>query len=52
VLIKGDILAKYFSTALQCYKDYNKGSLPDHIFIYRDGVGDAMRDMVINEELS
>jgi hypothetical protein len=25
--------------------------MPDHIFIYRDGVGDAMRQMVIDEEL-
>jgi len=25
--------------------------MPDHIFIYRDGVGDSMRQMVITEEL-
>ena len=25
--------------------------MPDHIFIYRDGVGDAMRQMVIDLEL-
>jgi predicted Zn-dependent protease with MMP-like domain len=24
-------------------KDFNNGDLPDHIFIYRDGVGDSMR---------
>jgi len=25
--------------------------MPDHIFIYRDGVGDSMRQMIIDEEL-
>lgn len=26
--------------------------MPEHIFIYRDGVGDSMRQMVIDEELN
>jgi len=26
--------------------------MPDHIFIYRDGVGDAMRDQVLDKELT
>lgn len=26
--------------------------MPDHIFIYRDGVGDAMRDQVLEKELT
>jgi len=25
--------------------------MPEHIFIYRDGVGDSMRQMVIDEEM-
>jgi hypothetical protein len=25
--------------------------MPNHIFIYRDGVGDSMRQQVINQEL-
>jgi len=26
--------------------------MPEHIFIYRDGVGDSMRQMVIDQELA
>jgi hypothetical protein len=44
-------LSEYFGSALKAYKDYNKKSLPDHIFIYRDGVGDSMRKQVIEYEL-
>lgn len=36
---------------MQAYRDFNEGSLPDHIFIYRDGVGDSMRKQVIQYEL-
>lgn len=51
-LIKGDILQDYFTQSFQCYRDFNKGDMPDHIFIYRDGVGDAMRQQVIDLELT
>lgn len=33
------------------FRDHNQGNLPDHIFIYRDGVGDSMRQQVIQHEL-
>jgi hypothetical protein len=42
-IISSNILQEYFGSALAAYKDFNGGSLPDHIFIYRDGVGDSMR---------
>jgi hypothetical protein len=44
-------LQEYFGCALSAYRDYNGGHLPDHIFIYRDGVGDSMRKQVIEFEL-
>lgn len=42
-IISSSILQDYFGSALKAYRDYNQGTLPDHIFIYRDGVGDSMR---------
>jgi hypothetical protein len=42
-IISSNILQEYFGCALAAYRDYNGGHLPDHIFIYRDGVGDSMR---------
>jgi aubergine-like protein len=51
-IISGNILQQYFQSSLQAYRDYNNGDVPDHIIIYRDGVGDSMRAMVINEELN
>jgi len=45
------VLQEYFGSALHAYRDYNNGELPDHIFIYRDGVGDSMRTQVIKYEL-
>jgi len=39
-IISGDILKQYYDSALTAYKDFNKGQLPEHIFIYRDGDGD------------
>lgn len=50
-IISSSILQQYYTGALQAYKQYNKGQLPDHIFIYRDGVGDSMRKQVIESEL-
>jgi hypothetical protein len=44
-------LQGYFKSAFQAFKDHNNGELPDHIFIYRDGVGDSMRQQVITYEL-
>lgn len=51
-IISSNILREYLFNSLQAYKDFNKGTLPDHIFIYRDGVGDAMRKLVLEKELS
>ena len=45
------MLQEYFKSAFQAFRDYNNGQLPDHIFIYRDGVGDSMRAQVIEHEL-
>jgi hypothetical protein len=45
------VLQEYFQNAFQAFRDHNAGTLPDHIFIYRDGVGDSMRSQVIQHEL-
>lgn len=45
------MLSDYFQRAFQAYRDFN-ATMPEHIFIYRDGVGDSMRQMVIDEELN
>jgi len=45
------VLQEYFKSAFQAFRDQNDGALPDHIFIYRDGVGDSMRAQVISHEL-
>lgn len=37
--------------AIDEYKMFNKGKDVEHIIIYRDGVGDGMRDLVRSEEL-
>lgn len=34
-----------------CYREFNNDKMPNHIFIYRDGVGDSMRQQVIDFEL-
>ena len=51
-LIESDVLQKYFLGSFDAYKEFNNGEMPDHIFIYRDGVGDAMRDQVLDKELT
>lgn len=38
--------------ALQTFKDRNKGSYPSKIIIYRDGVGEQMRDQIIAKEIT
>jgi len=50
-IISSTVLSDYFQRAFASYRDFN-GSMPEHIFIYRDGVGDSMRQMVIDEELN
>jgi hypothetical protein len=37
--------------ALACFDD-NHGDYPEHFIIYRDGVGDAMRRQVLQEEVT
>jgi hypothetical protein len=44
-------LQEYFKSAFQAFREFNNGALPDHVFIYRDGVGDSMRQQVIAHEL-
>lgn len=50
-IISSTILSDYFMRSFQCYREYNGGKMPAHIFIYRDGVGDSMRQQVIDFEL-
>jgi hypothetical protein len=45
------VLQEYFRSAFKAFADHNAGALPEHIFIYRDGVGDSMRAQVISHEL-
>ena len=45
------MLSEYFQNAFQAFRDHSGGQLPDHIVIYRDGVGDSMRAQVIQHEL-
>lgn len=50
-IISSTILSDYFMRSFQCYREFNQGRMPNHIFIYRDGVGDSMRQQVIDFEL-
>ena len=50
-IISSTILSDYFQRSFQCYREFNGGKMPNHIFIYRDGVGDSMRQQVIDFEL-
>jgi hypothetical protein len=45
------VLSDYFQRSFAAYREFNKGKMPKHIFIYRDGVGDSMRQQVIDLEL-
>ena len=38
--------------AIDVFAENNNRQLPTHYIIYRDGVGDAMRDQVIHRELT
>lgn len=51
-IISSTILSDYFQRAFQSYREFNNGSMPRHVFIYRDGVGDSMRKQVIDQELA
>jgi len=50
-IISSSVLSEYFQNAFQAFRDHSGGQLPDHIVIYRDGVGDSMRAQVIQHEL-
>jgi aubergine-like protein len=50
-IISQQVLLDYFIGAFESYKEYNNGEMPDHVFVYRDGVGDSMRSQVIHHEL-
>jgi len=45
------VLSDYFQRSFAAYREFNRGKMPQHIFIYRDGVGDSMRQQVIDLEL-
>lgn len=49
-IISTSVLSDYFQRAFASYKEFN-GKMPKHLFIYRDGVGDSMRQQVIEQEL-
>ena len=38
--------------AIDAFAEQNRGNLPTNYIIYRDGVGDAMRDQVISKEIT
>jgi hypothetical protein len=45
-------LDRCLTSALETYKQRNKGELPNKIVIYRDGVGEGMRDTIIAKEVN
>jgi aubergine-like protein len=45
-------LDKCLRNALEEFKTYNKGQMPRKIIVYRDGVGEQMRDQIIQKEIS
>ncbi|XP_015112810.1 piwi-like protein Siwi [Diachasma alloeum] len=51
----GEELSSHLATnmvkALDKYKEVNKGSLPSHIIIYRDGVGEGQIPFVVDHEV-
>lgn len=51
-IISSTILSDYFMRAFDSYREFNNGTMPRHVFIYRDGVGDSMRKQVIDQELA
>lgn len=51
-IISNNFLCEQLYNAFTAYREFNKGQLPTQIFIYRDGVGDAMRKLVLEKELS
>mmetsp|Transcript_55466 Transcript_55466/g.76274 ORF Transcript_55466/g.76274 Transcript_55466/m.76274 type:complete len:82 (-) Transcript_55466:519-764(-) len=38
--------------AIQLFAKSHDGEFPEHFIIFRDGVGDAMREQVLNQEIS
>lgn len=52
----GTEISKYFNlNIIQCVKAYskwNKGEIPDRIFIYRDGVGEGQLASVVEQEVN
>jgi aubergine-like protein len=49
-LVKKD-LDKCILNACNSFKSMNKGELPNKIIIYRDGVGEGMREQIMNKEV-
>jgi len=45
-------LGRCLKNAAVHFKHQNKGQLPDRILIYRDGVGEGMRTIIIDKEVS
>lgn len=37
--------------AITCFKKAHKGAMPTNFIIYRDGVGDSMREQVLANEI-
>ena len=46
-----DNLEAALEKIFQAYKENNGGNFPEHVFVYRDGVGDSMRNLVLEREL-
>jgi len=45
-------LRNAIENAILAFRKSHKKELPDHFIIYRDGVGDAMRQQVLSVEIS
>lgn len=45
-------LDRLFKCAIDAFSEKNNNEYPDHIIVYRDGVGDAMRQQVMESEIS
>lgn len=46
-----DKMINLIRKAIGCFKKQHKGGMPTNFLIYRDGVGDSMRDQVLANEI-
>jgi hypothetical protein len=44
-------MKEVIENAIRSFAENHKGEFPTNFIIYRDGVGDAMRDQVLDKEI-